>query len=432
MPAYSWYVLGLLLATYTCSWMDRFVVVIVLEPMKAELGLSDALLGAISGFTFAAVYSFAGIPLARLADRGTRRSILAAGLTLWSAMTALFGLARGAPQLVAARLGVALGEASCSPTAHALISDYFPPRRRGTAFAVYGLGASLGMALGLAVGGWCAEAYGWRSAFLVASVPGLILAVLVRLTLREPKRGQSEEGAVDERKFHLRDALRILLSRRSFPAYGVGLALITFSDAAFSTWSPTYLIRVKSMGAAEVGAWMGTLSAIAGCVGTIGGGVIADWLGRRDPRWYLWVPAGSAALMIVSIYLFLHLSGAAIFAFYFAAVLFAATYMGPMFAITHRIFPVRMRALSSAVLLLLLNFIGVGAGAAVAGAMNDMFAVSAGGGAMRQSLTITLFAAGLGCVLVLYAARTLRADLSQSVRITNHDPYCGQIRSVED
>ncbi|HTX06388.1 MAG TPA: MFS transporter, partial [Steroidobacteraceae bacterium] len=168
---YSWYVLAVLLCVYSVNWMDRYVLIILLEPIKRDLKLSDTALGLLSGFVFATIYSLAGIPIARLADRAVRRTVIATGLVVWSAMTTLSGLAASFAQLVAARFGVALGESACSPAASSLIADYFPAERRATAFAIYGVGITIGMALGLAVGGWANELYGWRAAFFVTGLP---------------------------------------------------------------------------------------------------------------------------------------------------------------------------------------------------------------------------------------------------------------------
>src|SRR5882757_7849712 len=304
-PVYSTYVLVLLLAAYTFNWMDRYVLVILIEPIKADLHLSDTVVGLIGGFAFALIYSVAGIPIARWADRGSRRSIMAAGVALWSAMTFYSGLARTAGQLLLARLGVALGESACSPTAHSLISDYFPTRRRATALSVYQLGITVGIALGLSLGGWANARYGWRFAFMIVGLPGLILAAVIRLTVREPIRGQSEGTPVDTAQLSLRDALSVLLSRKSFLAYALALGLCSFSDTAFEMWSPAYLMRVFNLGSDVVGSRTGALEAISGILGTLTGGLLADRLGSRDPRWYLWSPVVSVAALVPSVFLFL-------------------------------------------------------------------------------------------------------------------------------
>jgi MFS family permease len=394
--------------------MDRYVLVILIEPIKRDLQLSDTVLGLISGFAFATIYSLAGIPIARFADRGSRRSIIAVGLALWSAMTALSGVARTALQLVCARLGVGLGESACSPTAHSLISDYFPVSRRATALSVYQLGIVFGIALGLALGGWANDLYGWRAAFMIVGVPGLLLALTVRLTLREPRRGQSDGATADIAQYSLRGALSVMRQKKSFLAYALALGLCSFSDTAFEMWSPAYLMRVYHLSSSYVGTWTGALEVVAGIIGTIAGGLAADRLGARDARWYLWAPVASVTLMIPCILLFLIVGGVAVFIFYFLAMLAAASYMGPIIALTQRLMPVRMRALAAAIQFFILNLLGPGAGVSTVGFLNDVLTPRYGYLAIRYSLIVSLSAAFAGIALALYAASRLRFDLRQS------------------
>ena len=409
-PVYSWYVLGLLLAAYTFNWMDRYVLVILIEPIKRDLHLSDTTLGLIGGFAFAMIYSAAGIPIARVADRRSRRTIIALGLTLWSTMTVASGFARNALQLVAARLGVGLGESACSPTAHSLISDYFPTARRATALSVYQLGIVFGIALGLAAGGWANELYGWRVAFMLVGLPGLLLALLIRLTLREPRRGQAD-GEADTAHYSVGAALRLMLAKKSFLAYALALGLCSFSDTAFEMWSPAYLMRVYHMSSGYVGTWTGMLEAPAGIIGTLVGGIVADRMGARDARWYLWCPVISVAVMIPCIFMFLIVGGGLVFVFYFLAMLAAASYMGPIIGLTQRLMPVRMRALAAAIQFLILNLLGPGAGVSTVGILNDALAPRYGETSIRYSLLLSLTAAFAGIGLALYAARRLRTDL---------------------
>jgi predicted MFS family arabinose efflux permease len=410
---YAWYVLAILLCVYSVNWMDRYVLVILLEPIKRDLRLSDTALGLLSGFAFALVYSLAGIPIARWADRGTRRSVISLGLGIWSLMTALSGFAVTFTQLMIARFGVALGESACSPPACSLIADYFPAHRRATAFAVYGVGISIGMALGLIVGGWANEFYGWRVAFMIAGLPGLILALIVRFTIREPLRGQSEQYPVDTSFHSLTDTARIILSRKSFLAAAVGLGLFSFSGNAFETWTPVYLMRLYHMSTGTIGAWMGPIEGVGGVIGTMAGGLLADRLGMRDIRWYLWMPAAAAGAMVLCMWVFLHTSTSqtSMFLFYFATILCSASFMAPVVAIAQRIMPVRMRTLATALLYLLLNLIGPGTGPVVAGMLNDALVGAYGVEAVRVSLTITLLGALGGIALMLYAARQLPHDV---------------------
>lgn len=413
---YRWYVLALLLGAYTFSWMDRYVLVMLFEPIKQDLHLSDTVVGLMGGFAFATIYSVAGLPIARLADQRSRRSIIAIGLAFWSAATFVSGLARSVLQLIGARLGVGLGESACSPTAHSLIADYFPAGRRATALSIYQLGITFGIALGLAAGGWANERYGWRVAFMLVGVPGLVLAALFRLTVREPQRGASDDAGVDTARYSLVDVGRVMVARRSFLAYAFALGLFSFADSAFENWTPTYLIRVHHMGSAFIGEWTGSLEAVAGIIGTLLGGVVADRLGARDPRWYLWTPALAVLFMCVCIFLFLTADASRVLTFYFMSMLAASAYMGPIVALTQRLMPIRMRALAAAMQFLILNLLGPGAGVSAVGVLNDALAPSYGVLAIRTSLMLVLVVPAVGILLSLYAAKRLPADLNESPR----------------
>jgi MFS family permease len=409
---YAGYVLAIMVCAYSLNWMDRYVLVILLEPIKHDLRLSDTALGLLSGFSFATIYSLAGLVIARWSDLGSRRKVISVGLAVWSAMTGLSGLAAGYWQLTLARFGVALGESACSPAASSLLADYFPAHRRATAFAIYGLGISNGMGLGLIVGGWANQLYGWRAAFMLCAVPGLLLALIVRFTVREPHRGMSEPTAVKtDAARSLPETLRVILSRKSFLAYAFGLGLFSFSGNAFETWTPVYMLRIYHMGTGAVGTWTGLIEGVGGLIGTLAGGLVADHLGRRDVRWYLWMPAATAAAMVPLMFVFLHTNGTSMFVFYFLTIMCSASYMAPMVAITQRVVPVNARALATALLYLLLNLIGPGAGPFVAGLLNDVFAPSHGVESVRLSLTLTLLGAVCGVLLTLFAARHLPSDL---------------------
>jgi len=199
-PAYRWYALGLLVVVYVFNFIDRSILGILVQPIKEDLGVSDTAMGFLGGIAFATFYTFLGIPIARMADRGSRRNILAVCLALWSAATALCGLVQNFYQLLAARIGVAVGEAGGSPPSHSMISDMFPPSSRATALGIYALGIPIGTMLGNLGGGWVADSLDWRTAFLLVGLPGVVLAVIVRLTLKEPPRGASEGIVLDTGK----------------------------------------------------------------------------------------------------------------------------------------------------------------------------------------------------------------------------------------
>jgi MFS family permease len=411
-PAYAWYVLAVLVAVYVMNFVDRQILAIVLEDVKAELGASDTAMGFLSGPAFVLFYTLAGIPIARWADRGSRRFVIALGLTVWSGMTAACGLARDFGQLAVARFGVGIGEAAGTPPSHSLISDYFPPERRATALSIYGMGIYLGVLFGFLGGGYVRDLFDWRTAFLAAGVIGLPLALLLRLTVREPERGATEHADVTTETPSLRDVLRVLFARRSFVWLTLAACCQALSGYAILSWGPAFLIRVHGMAVSEIGVKFGLIAGIGGAVGVTAGGVIADRLGARDVRWYVWMPALLAlasAPLAIPFYLLedTTLALAAFVPFY----LLANMYVGPLWSLAQGLVPVRMRAVASASLLTVLNIVGLGLGPLLVGVLNDALADTYGPKAIRFSL---LAMAGLGALaapLFVLCGRTLREEL---------------------
>ena len=411
-PAYSWYVLSVLVAVYVMNFVDRQILAIVLEDVKAELGASDTVMGLLSGLAFVMFYTLAGIPIARWADRGSRRFIIALGLTVWSAMTAACGLARTTGQLALARFGVGIGEAAGTPPSHSLISDYFPPERRATALSIYGMGIYLGVLFGFLGGGYIRDTFDWRTAFIAAGVIGLPLALLLRFTVREPERGASEHTKVDTETPPVREVLRILFAQRSFRWLTLAACFQALSGYAILSWAPTFLIRVHEMGYTEIGVKFGLIAGLGGAFGVTTGGVLADRLGARDVRWYVWMPAIlalAAAPLALPFYL-LEDTRLALTAFVPFYVL-GNMYVGPLWSLAQGLVPVRMRAVASASLLTILNIFGLGLGPLLVGMMNDALADPYGPDAIRYSL---LAMAGLGALAApcfWLCARTLREEL---------------------
>jgi predicted MFS family arabinose efflux permease len=376
-------------------------------------------MGFLTGIAFALFYTCAGIPIARLADRGARRTIIAVGLAVWSAMTAVSGLVRSFTELALARIGVGVGEAACVPPAHSLLSDYFPPERRATALAVFSMGVHVGVAFGFLLGGWIAEYFGWRRAFFAVGIPGIVLAVLVRLTIREPERGHAEGRAGEQHDVTVGDAFRLLGRVRSFRHLALAAALHSFGGYAFAVWGPPFFIRVHAMEMSAVGTWLGAVLGIGGAVGAFSGGRLADRLGIHDVRWQLWLPAIATLLQIPFVLLVLT-SAAPLPAMLYlvpSAVL-SAMWFGPVFALTQALVPIRMRATAAAVLVFVINLIGLGLGPQAVGILNDLFAATRGSDAIRYSLFIIAFANVWAAGHFLTAARTVRADLSARAAAT--------------
>jgi predicted MFS family arabinose efflux permease len=413
-PAYAYFVLGVLVAVYVMNYVDRQLMSILIEPIKAEFGVSDKAMGLLTGFAFAIFYTVAGVPVARLADLWVRRSVIAVGLALWSAMTALTGYSRSFTELALARIGVGVGEAGGTPPSHALISDYFPPERRATALGIFSLGVPIGTALGYSLGGWLGEQYGWRAAFVWMGVPGIALAVLVRLTVREPRHGQFDPPRpASARAASTADVLRHLFALSSFRWLVPGVSLAAFSGYGFAVWKPVFLMRVHDFSMAEAGLWIGLLSGATGFLSTLVGGFIADWLARRDPAWALRLCAFSilAALPFQLAFL-LYPNPMIALALFIPGGLVGGMWPPPSYAATQNLVPPHMRALASAILLFFLNLIGLGAGPFAVGWLSDALAPRFGAESVRWALVIPLALNGVGAFAYWRASKSYARELA--------------------
>ena len=410
---YANYVLAVLLLAYIFNFIDRQIISILLQPIKVDLGASDSAMGFLSGTAFALFYATLGIPIARWADLWVRRSIIALGLALWSGMTALSGAAQTFAQMAAARIGVGVGEAALSPPAHSLISDYFPPERRATALGIYAMGIHLGILFGVLAGGWLEQYWGWRLAFVVVGLPGILLAVIVQLTVREPARGSSEGLVSTEPAPPAAAVFRFLWSLRSFRHLSFATGLTAFGGYAFANWAPTFLRRVHDMAGAELGTKYGLALGLGGVVGSAVAGMLADRLGRSDPRWWLWVPAiATLAPAPFTLTFFFHGDPDLALAWLFPGLVLAAFYQGPVFSTVQTLVKVRMRSVASGILLFIINIVGLALGPPSVGLLNDYVFADRGAEAVRYSLVSVLVVTGTWALVhYLLAARTLRADL---------------------
>jgi MFS family permease len=369
-------------------------------------------MGLLAGLAFALFYTFLGIPLARWADHGSRVALISLGLVVWSAMTAASAYARSFGQLALARIGVGVGEASFTPSAHSLISDYFPRERRATALAIFTIGANLGTFLAQAGGGWVAHNMGWRPAFLMVGLPGLLVALVFYRTVREPVRGRWDAPGSTQPS-PLGESLAYLAGRRAFVFIALSAALHGFSSYGSGTWTNVFLMRVHGLNVAQAGLVLGTLTAVVGASGAYLAGRLSDRLGARDPRWYMWVPGLASVLALPFVLLFLYLADTlhAVLA-YLPGQLLASSWVGPTYAMTQGVAPPRMRALAAAIVVFAINLVGMGLGPLVVGALNDVLAPTYGLEAVRYSLMVAAVPHTLASVFNLLAARSLREDLA--------------------
>lgn len=418
-PAYRRYALFLLFLVFTSSHIDRQILAILLEPIKHELSLSDTQLGFLSGIAFAIFYATLGIPMAMWADRSNRRNIITLALATWSGMTVLCGMAANFWQLALARIGVGVGEAGSSPPSHSIIADMYPPNERATAMGTFSLGINCGLLVGFAVGGWINQWYGWRAAFWVVGAPGLALALLVRYSLREPPRGYAEGlHAASIVAPSLREVVAYMWETPSLRHIAMGTTLASFVGYGVVLWLPSFLIRSHGLQSGTIGTLLALGFGVFGAVGTYMGGQLADRLGKRDIRWSVWVV--SIAILLAfpfSLAFYLTQTTSTALTIGLVPALLGGTYLAPSFALNQGLVSVRMRSVASAVLLFILNIIGLGLGPQTVGFVSDLLSVSYGSESLRYALLM------LTCVNIwtafhyFMAGRTLQADLAKAKRL---------------
>ena len=383
------YTLGVLVVVYTFNFIDRQILSILIEPIKTELGASDTVMGLLAGTAFAIFYAVLGMPLALIADRWNRRNLIGLSLAIWSGMTVLSGMAQNVAQLAIARVGVGVGEAGCSPSAHSMLADLYPAKERATALGIYALGIPFGIMFGLFAGGAIADEFGWRPAFFIVGIPGLILSAVVFFTVKEPPRGHADGVSADAKqvKPSILEVFRYLLKRRAFTNMAAGAGLTAFVGYGLTTWVPTFFLRSHGMSLTEAGFWLGLVLGIPGGLGIVAGGWLSDRFGGRDARWYLWVVAVALAVSVpLGVAAFWVSSWQLSLIFLCIPVVLGNFYQGTTFAQTQGLAPVHMRAVAAAILLFILNFIGFVFGPPAVGKLADIFAASYGDEGLRYSL----------------------------------------------
>ena len=420
------YLLGLLMVINMFNMLDRYVINIVAEPIKRELALSDAQIGIMTGIGFALTYAIAGVAVARLADRMSRPWLIAGSVTIWSAFTGLSSAAQSFAQLLICRFGVAFGEAGCTPAAHALIVDSVPRESRASAIAIYSIGAPLGLLLGMGVGGLVAQAYGWRMAFVVAAVPGVVLALLAALTIREPRVRSSR---IPADRVSLKEALGMVRVKRTywFACAGYGCVLmVSFGLSAFS--APYFLrnheaeigvlaaaigshfgVAMKPLG--FLGIALGLTYGLSGAFGTWLGGYVSDALGRVDMRRALW-PNIVGNLLATGFFVAGFTADSVVVALILLTIgqIALASSAAPFFATIQGITPAPIRATSAAIALLVINLMG-SMGPLVVGMASDLASVRQGeGGGVRTGLYCVIAMSAMAAWLFYLSSRTVTRD----------------------
>jgi MFS family permease len=424
--SYRSYALRLLALIYALNQVDRQVVNILAEPIKRDLGLADWQLGLMSGFAFALFYTVLGIPIARAAEHRSRPLIIAGSLAAWSGFTALSGMAGSFLQLCLFRVGVGVGEAGCTPAAQALISDYYPKARRASALAVYALGVPFGAVVGLAFGGMIADEYGWREAFFIVGAPGLLVAAVAAVTLRETRTRVSADLASTPRA-SVREALGTLLSKRTFWLLSTAVGFkVMFTDGQ-APFIASFFLRNHGPQIAEIAAQfglkpigfiglaIGLMTGVFGVLSTWLGGAIADAAAARDVRHVVIAPAVAIVVTVPAYIAALLVPDARLALGLLMVMCFTnSLWAGPVYATTHAIVPRHLRATATSVLILVINLMGMGSGPVIWGALSDLFSGPLGlgsGGGLRAALICSAIASLGGAALYWCARSTVVGDL---------------------
>lgn len=395
--------------------LDRQIITVLIEPIKHTFGASDTAMGFLAGMAFAMFYVAASLPIARWADIGVRRSVMALCLGFWSLMTALGGAAQSYAQLALTRIGVAIGEAGAMPCIHSMLADLFPLHRRTTAVGVLNAMQSIGIALGVFLGGWLSDLYDWRVALFVVGVPGIVLAVVLRLTVAEPPRGLSDARAGQDSAPPLAEVFRHMWGLRSYRC----IVLLTMFGALTGSgslgWGPTFFIRVHGLSLTEAGLWFGIVTASSLVIGNLISGTLVDFLCRRDLRWSMWV-AGCGPLLAAPFGAATALwpTPAGAFAFYFMTLLTLSVHLPPAQAMVQNVAPARMRGVAIVVVSMLMTLVGVGLGPLIIGLGNDLLRPAFGAEAVRYSLLFVMLGA-VGCSgMAFLGTRWIREDVERA------------------
>ena len=400
-PTYSrgykaWFIL-LVFLTMACNYIDRSIIRVLSQPIKTEFHLSDFQIGVLGGLSFALCFTPSwAFRSARLADKRSRVNIITVAMAAWSLLTGLCGLAQSYAQLLLFRVGVGVGEAGVTPPVFSLISDYFPANRRASALAFYSFGVGMGGMAGAIIGGATASAWGWRGAFAVVGLPGLLLAVLFKLTVKEPARGQSDphglaRGGLDEvRTPSILAVAKRMLSQPTLVHIVIGSAVANFAIQGINTFDIAYLLRRFHVGLAEVGLITGVLGGSATCAGMVLGGFLTDWAGKHDQRWYFWAPAiGLALAAPLYIVGFLQSSFLATVGLVAPIGLVLYIYHAPGHAVAQNLSQPKMRSTVAALQTLCSALIGLGLAPAAVGWISDRLAVRAFAGQGQGSFALS-------------------------------------------
>lgn len=411
---YRYYVLGVLVVVYTMNFLDRQILGILAGPIKAELKLTDGQLGLMGGLAFAMLYSTLGIPIAWLADRSSRRRIIAWALGIWSGFTALCGFATNFWQLFAARIGVGIGEAGGVAPSYSLIGDYFPKEQRARALSVYSLGIPIGSGCGILFGGLIAASINWRYAFIIVGCAGLVLAPILRATVKDPPRGGVEAAPADgapPKAPSFGEVFRVVTRKKTFWLMAFGAAMSSICGYGVAFWLPSFFMRSMHLSLVDTSWFYGSLTFFGGCIGIVGGGVLADKLGARTRAAYPLIPA--IAFLIAMPCFFGAVNSSSLylaFPLFLIPTALNLMWLGPVLTAVQHLVPAQMRTTASAMFLLINNLLGIAVGYYYFGAVSDALKPHFGDESLRYAIYTGLGFYLIASALFAAASRTIKKD----------------------
>jgi MFS family permease len=410
----AYYVLILLTLVWAFQFANIQIVNVVLERIRIEFQQSDTVMGLIAGMAVVLFGSFLSMPVARLADRKGRISIVAIGVTLWSVMTALGGFAQSILQLLLSRIGYSIGGSVSPAPGNSLVADYFPKQKLAMAMAILSTAPCIGGLIAAWIGGKVGTIWGWRGAFIAVGIPGLIIAALLYFTVKEPLRGIQDGSHADKRDFGVGETLRFFIENKTYFYIVIGFTFTGFADLALSTWFIPFMERVHHKTMLEASTFGGTLSAIGGLAGVLLGGAVIGYLGKKDERLRIVGPGITSFLAGPVVLAFLFAPMPWTYLAVFCSMILMTFRMGPMLGLVQSVVKVRMRAFAAATLFLIGNLIGSGGGPLLIGTINDHLKPAYGALAIRYSLLCVPIASMLGALFFIWAGRHVKEDIRKS------------------
>jgi MFS family permease len=406
----AWFLLVMTLVSASVTG-ERYMMVVMVEPIRRELGLSDFMIGVVKDLAISIVYIIAVIPLARLADGWSKRKIVAIATTVWSIAIVVCGLAKNFWILLIGRAGIGLGEGGFTPPSQSWIADLFPMKQRATALSIFLLGASLGTFAGPALGGALSHEYGWRTALMLAGIPGFILAPLVWFTLRDVPAGLADgHVATKAPPLPFFATVKQILAIPTMPPLVLAAALNTLLTMGLISWAPAYMERTHGMSARDAGMQMGGALFLGSVIGHTIGGPLSDWLGRRDLRWYIWMLMGAGAIAASSAYFLLSGPAELVFPMFGLNMLIGGLSAAPLMAVVAGLAPAQSRSIAVAILMVAINVIGLGGGPVFVGWLSDMLRPAYGEASLGIAMKAVLVVGVPSTILAWIASTRFRAD----------------------